>query len=311
MKKLIKLCAPACTAVLIFITMTLSSCTTMGGLLTNLATEIAVTEGVISRDTATRVQSAVEKSETASQGFTVEQEYSIGRGVASSILASYPLYQKEELTLYVNLVLQSLVANSETLEMINGYHAAVLDTNEINAFATSGGHILITKGLLKCAQSEDELACILAHELAHIQLQHNINAITAERKKDAGKAWGEALVSVAADNVDAMKELQKDFETVINTGAVLFESGYPQSQEFAADKKALEYAAAAGYNVKAMESVLDMLDKNTKPGQTGFGKNHPTPTSRLKSLKDQYNLYPSFNTEKVRTDRFNQAIKSL
>lgn len=305
MKKLIKLAAP------LFVAFAITSCTTVGGLLTGIASEIAVAEGVMSRDTADRVQSAVEKTGTAAQGFTVEQEYSIGRGVASSILSYYPLCEKEDLTVYVNLVLQSLVANSETLEMVNGYHAAVLDTTEINAFATSGGHILVTKGLLKCAQSEDELACVLAHELAHIQLQHNINAITAERKKDAGKAWGEALVSAASDNVDGMKELQKDFETVINTGAKLFESGYPQAQEFAADKKALEYVAAAGYNVNAMVSVLDMIDKNTKPGQTGFGKNHPTPADRKTNLNNQYKLYPSCNTEKVRTDRFNQAMKNL
>lgn len=305
MKKIIKLAASLILAI------SVTSCASMGSLLTNIATEIAVNEGVISKDTASRVQSAVEKSETAAQGFTVEQEYSIGRGVAASILSYYPLYEDEELTVYVNLVLQSLIANSETLEMVNGYHAAILDTKEINAFATSGGHILVTKGLLECAQSEDELACVLAHELAHIQLQHNIGAITAERKKDAGKAWGEAIVSAAADNVDEVKKIQKDFESVINTGAKLFESGYPQSQEFAADKKALEYVSAAGYSVNAMASVLDMIDKNTKPGQTGFGKNHPTPADRKNNLKDQYRLYPSYKTEEIRTNRFNQVMKNL
>lgn len=305
MKKFIKIAVP------LILLLSLSSCATMGGLLTDVAAEVAAQSGFISKDTANIVHKAVEKTETALQGFTVEQEYSIGRGVASSILNTYPVYENEELTVYVNLVLQALVSNSETLEMINGYHAAILDTDTINAFATSGGHILITRGLLDCTKSEDELACVLAHELAHIQLSHNINAIKSDRKKEAGKAWANALVSATADNITELKKLQTEFDLMITSGAKVFESGYPQSQEFAADKKALELAANAGYNPNAMNNVLEMLDKNTDSSKTGFGKNHPKPQDRMANLKNQYRLFSAKKTEKYRAERFEAAMKNL
>lgn len=305
MKKFIKLAVP------VFLTLYLTSCATMGGLLTDVAAEVAANSGFISHDTADMVHKAVEKTESALQGFTVEQEYTIGRGVASSILATYPLYENEELTMYVNLVLQTLVSNSETLEMINGYHAAILDTDVINAFATSGGHILVTRGLINCTKSEDELACVLAHELAHIQLCHNINAISSDRKKEAGKIWANALVSATADNISEVKKLKTEFNAMITSGAKFFETGYPQAQEFAADKKALELAAAAGYNPKAMDNVLDMLEATTSSNSAGFGKNHPKPQDRKKNLKNQYNSYPANKTEKYRTARFDTAMNQL
>jgi Zn-dependent protease with chaperone function len=47
-----------------------------------------------------------------------------------------------------------------------------MNTGEINAFATPGAHIFLTRGLAECAGSEDALAAVIAHELAHIQLRH-------------------------------------------------------------------------------------------------------------------------------------------
>ena len=121
----------------------------------------------------------------AAEPISAEQEYYIGRVVAATLLESYQLYENAELTEYVNSVCQTLALNSERPELFNGYYAAVLDTDQINAFATSGGHILITRGLLACTDSEDSLAAVLAHEIAHIQLQHSIKAIKTSRTSDA------------------------------------------------------------------------------------------------------------------------------
>jgi predicted Zn-dependent protease len=53
----------------------------------------------------------------------------------------------------------------------------ILDTREVNALTTSGGHIFVTRGFIALADSEDTLAAILAHEIAHIQLEHGVELI--------------------------------------------------------------------------------------------------------------------------------------
>ncbi len=71
--------------------------------------------------------------------------------------------------------------NSTQAAYIKSYYAAILDSNEINAFAASGGHLFVTLGLLDIVNSEDTLASVMAHEVAYIQLQHGIKAIKTRR----------------------------------------------------------------------------------------------------------------------------------
>ncbi len=72
---------------------------------------------------------------------------------------------------------QSLVIFSDRPETFGGYHFLLLDSNEINAFAAPGGLILVTRGMLQCCANEDELAAVLAHEIAHVEKKHGLTAI--------------------------------------------------------------------------------------------------------------------------------------
>ncbi|HBG36499.1 MAG TPA: peptidase M48, partial [Treponema sp.] len=101
----------------------------------------------------------------AAEPITPEQEYYIGRSVAATLLQSYDLADEVKLTAYLNKICMALVIHSERPELYNGYHVSILDSDQINAFATSGGHILITRGLLSCAENEDALASVIAHEI--------------------------------------------------------------------------------------------------------------------------------------------------
>ena len=120
-------------------------------------------------------------------GYTPQEKYEIGRTVGANILGTYSLYYNEELYSYLNLVCNSIIINSDGINPYKGYSVGVLDSKQINAFATPGGHILITRGMLKSVNSEDELAAVISHELSHIQLEHSIKAIKKnERTQTAG-----------------------------------------------------------------------------------------------------------------------------
>ncbi|GHV18685.1 hypothetical protein FACS189493_8230 [Spirochaetia bacterium] len=98
----------------------------------------------------------------------------VPRAVAADILTRYHLYtQKPQAAEYLNHICAAITINSPMPDMYNGYHAAILDSPELNAFAATGGHIFVCRGLLASLTGEDAVAAVLAHEIAHIQLRHS------------------------------------------------------------------------------------------------------------------------------------------
>lgn len=276
--------------------------------------------------------------------FSGEEEYFIGRTVAASVINKYPVYDDPAATFYVNQVLQSLVYDGDVRAVYNGYHAVILDTTEINAFATPGGHIFITKGLFEAAGSEDALAAILAHELAHVQNQHGLETIRADRagkvvQRETGaiakKLSGSIMEAIIEDKLEesfggipflgkpiAKATSKAITNTVMEGGLIeslgnavsnacdaLFISGYSKQDEFEADETALEFLYSAGYNVYAMQDMLNMMDELERKQKitTGVFSTHPKPKTRLKKIKPKLKKYPETKTDPVRTKRYNEV----
>lgn len=251
--------------------------------------------------------SAVSK---ASETITPEQEYYIGRAVAATLFESYTLYQNQKLTEYLNAVCGTLVINSSRPELFNGYHVAVLDSDQINAFATSGGHILVTRGLLECTDSEDALAAVLAHEVAHIQLMHSINAIKTSRISEALLATAGAAMTLSGN--ETLQDVADVFDQSVNEiVTTLVNTGYSQSQEYDADAVALEIMYNAGYNPAAMTEMLTLLKERQPLSSGGFASTHPSAENRLKKVREELPAYLEVSVPSVRQQRYNAAVVSL
>jgi predicted Zn-dependent protease len=116
----------------------------------------------------------------SAQDLDPSEEHYIGRTVAAQILAmpQYPLSADTRLGDYVTRVgLALAMTNDGVRHTFAGYQFAVLETAEVNAMACPGGTIFVTRGLLAKAGSEDELAAILAHEIAHVTARHGLEQI--------------------------------------------------------------------------------------------------------------------------------------
>jgi predicted Zn-dependent protease len=96
-------------------------------------------------------------TQKAARPISDEEEYFLGRAVAARILETYQLLKDPKLTEYVNSIGMVLALHSEKPYTHGGYHVAILDTDEMNAFACPGGTIFITRGMLKAVTNEDEL----------------------------------------------------------------------------------------------------------------------------------------------------------
>lgn len=281
---------------LLIISITISGCLTTSGVSLPGSLGTAVT-------TVTEVSKA-------SRPISDEEEYYIGRALAARILSTYKLINNAVLVDYINLVGLSVSLHSEKPNTFGGYHFAVLDTMEKNAFACPGGMIFITKGMLLTAKNEDELAAILAHEVAHINNRDGISAISSAR-------WTEALTVIgttAAKQYGSPEfgRLVSIFEgTIDDVFKTIVVNGYSQQQEFAADSKAVEYLRKAGYNPSAISDLISTLNLQGS-GSGGIMKTHPSTSERVERLMSQ--IKPaSLNMDslKKRSERFRAIIKKI
>lgn len=268
------------------------------------------------------VEQSMEKTmvsiEKAMEEISPEMEYYIGRTVAATILSQYKVLNAPELTEYVNKICASLVINSTKPYLYKGYFVIILDTDEINAMATPGGHIFITKGLLKCTDSEDALASVIAHEISHILLGHSIKAIKSSRITDAAM---NALITIGAyslneiDFIEVNKESLELFNQTSSTiVGTLVNSGFSVAQEYTADCTALMLMDKTGYEPDAMVNMLTALKKSetVKKRESGWGKTHPEPKKRLKVVKRFLRkIEPNGSKKSKRQKRYNSYMQTM
>lgn len=292
-------------SLLLFLSLSIFSCVVIEGLGTITSIVGAVANNPV-LEAAGNATSSVIKAATP---ITPENEYYIGRSVAANILGTYKIYDNPKATKYVNMVLQTLVLNSDCLGMYKGYRAAILDTKQINAFATPGGHILVTRGLLEYTDSEDALAAVLAHEISHINLQHGLNAIKTDRWTNAAVAvTGAVLSSINEDLATIVVSFDETISTLVTT---VVNTGYSKEQEYEADVQALSVMSSAGYNPHAMKDMLTLLKAKSSRSSGGFVSTHPSASSRLRKVKKALKKHKEIDIPKIRIDRFQEAIQKI
>ncbi|AEF85389.1 peptidase, M48 family [Treponema primitia ZAS-2] len=239
----------------------------------------------------------------AENDMSPEDFYYMGRAVAANILTRYRLYtQKPAQTLYLNTICSAITVNSPQPNLYNGYHVMILDTPELNAFATPGGHIFITRGMLEAANSEDALAAVIAHEIAHIQLNHGATLI--KEMKDIRD------LSNVADRAAAIatREASLNERTMLFDNSVremvntLIQNGYAREQEFAADTYALRLLSLAGYVPSSLVDVLNSIQKTGTSG--GINGTHPSPAQRITNVQRELPRYRTQDTRSFRASRF-------
>jgi len=237
--------------------------------------------------------------------YTMEDEYALGRVIAASILGKYkPYTANQDLTNYVNRICQTIVINSPQPAIFNGYHVLILDSPEFNAFASPGGHLFITRGLVEACSSEDILAAVIAHELAHVMLKHGIaiaNSFEAQMNVHAADAarQGQALAQSSAAN--RLMSYRQQVSGLLDTLTV---SGYAQEQEFEADREAAVLLATAGYDPNAIVEMLRILQRVQSSQMGGFNTTHPTPAARISNVEGlMWNIRVN-DTKSFRVPRF-------
>ncbi len=153
------------------------------------------------------------------------------------------------------------------------YRVRVLNIDMINAFAASGGHIVVFRGLIDSAEHPDEVAAVLAHEIAHVEEHHVTEAMV--------RAMGTQIV------INAM--LGGGGDTLAGFGHNLINTGYSREAERAADKRGLEILRAAGLRTHGMTRFFQRLKEahGDTAAALGIFSTHPPTEERIRSAKEQ------------------------
>jgi predicted Zn-dependent protease len=268
---------------------------------------VAEAGGYISGRDKEAIQKGAKVARKTFQDLTEEEEYYIGRAVAARILDTYPLSTDRRLTGYVERVGGTVAACSDRPETFGGYHFAVLETDEVNAFAAPGGIILVTEGMVRTAKDEEMLAAILAHEVGHVCAKHGLKAIKQSRLIEAFEFLAvEGAARTSNENIARLSQVYDQvLDDVIET---LVEKGYSRKQEYEADELSLTFACRAGYDPDGLRRALASLEEQESGGM-GLFSTHPPSGDRLREATKKTSCGPpTGDAVALRTARFSSTV---
>jgi len=234
------------------------------------------------------------------------EERALGREAAATLLGAEPVLDDAAVQRYVNRVGLWIALQSERPSL--QWRFAVLDDEDVNAFAAPGGYVFVTKGLLLSLGTEAELAGALGHEVAHVVRKHHLKALTKDKRVQA--ISGAALSGLAKDD----PKRQEQVAQLVQGVKTLYARGLDKQDELNADRVGIIYAARAGYDPSGMVGVLQKLDAQD-PATNKMAlllKTHPAPAERLTALDGVFGtgkLDPLQGIEGA--ERYRAALASL
>ena len=203
---------------------------------------------------------------------TQEEEVKIGADVSLKIRQRFGVVQDLAVHKYVTLVGTMVAQQTERPAL--PWIFIVLDTDGVNAFASPGGFVHITRGALGLIRNEAELAAVLGHEMTHVAHKHTVNAI---RKGNAVKMGTEAA---SARSSFLSNYANKAYEMVL-------ENSFDRGDELDADAGSIALAQKLGYAPASLADFLTRLDERNRdqPQQNGLFASHPATQERIDKVR--------------------------
>lgn len=217
--------------------------------------------------------------------FSYEEDIMLGKQLNEEILNrpdQYPILNPEQYPQayqYLSGILEKILESGEVnyQEEFPWQIYIIQDDSTLNAFATPGGYIYVYSGLIKYLEKEDDLAGVLAHEIAHADLRHSTRQLQ--------KAYGLNLIlSLALGEGGSVAE-QIIGKVVGDLSTLSFSRQYEKE----ADLMSVEYLAGTPYQCDAAKSFfLKLREKEEAQGFVPtFLSTHPNPDNRIEAIENK------------------------
>jgi len=215
---------------------------------------------------------------------STEQEITLGKQVTAEVEKEAKIHPDAALQAYVQGIGARLARVSPRQDV--SYAFKVIDAPDtVNAFALPGGNMYVYTGLMRLCENEAELAGVMAHEIAHVALQHHGKSLTRQ--------YGIQVVTsmVLGENPNAAAQVVSGLLGQAMT------SRFSRQEEIEADTLGMEILFRAGYNPGAMRSFFNkMLSEEKKNGGGTWlpiFASHPPTADRLANLNARFTQYPA------------------
>ncbi len=213
-------------------------------------------------------------------GITIKEEVDLSREFMKVVLKQFDLIRDPQIERYVNSIGKRIIAVVPPQPF--SYHFYVIRSDEYNAFATPAGHIFLNSGLIEAMENEDELAGIIAHEIAHVVCRHISQKIERSKKIQL------ATLAAMAAGVFLGAAGSATAASTVTTGAMAagqsIELAYSRDDERQADQLGLEYMAKAGYDGTGLLTMLKKIRSRQWFGSNAvptYLKTHPGSEERM------------------------------
>lgn len=178
---------------------------------------------------------------------------------------------------------ETYLRNNNRLDAIHNYswEFNLVQDNSANAFCMPGGKIVVYEGLLPVTQSEDALAIVLGHEIAHAVAKHSAEQLSTQVKQQAGaKLLGAVLGATGVSNTTSLLT-----QTAFSLGSKLGSLKYSRDNESEADYMGLIFAAMAGYDPSVAISFWQRMASSSTNSRLAFLSDHPSDAKRIANIQ--------------------------
>jgi len=236
-------------------------------------------------------ETAKEKKERERHEQDLKNDVEIGKKYAAEVEKEYKPSKQQAMVDRVNRIGDELqkIANTTRVRVSWGdsrlnafeYHFRVVESKEVNAFSLPGGYIFVYEGLVKFAESDDELAGVLAHEISHASFRH-IATLQREAQKFQLATLPAILVAIFSGGQTGAGVMT--LSQLISTSKG---SGWSQEAELAADYGSFQYLQHTSYNPVGMLTFIERLARAQSAQESvdwGIFRTHPPSRERAEAL---------------------------
>ncbi|NOQ94265.1 MAG: M48 family metalloprotease [Methylophaga sp.] len=220
-----------------------------------------------------------------------QQEYQIGLGFYWRLQQSVDLLDDPEINSYLQSLGYRLVANSDAPHL--PFTFFMVPDSSVNAFAAPGGFIGVNSGLLLTSQREDEVASVLAHEIAHVTQRHLLRSF--EKSQQMSIPMTIAMIAAALLGA-ADPAMGSAAIMAVQAGGVQSQLNFTRANESEADNLGMHTLVRSGFDALAMPAFFERLQQASR-FYTGnavpeFLRTHPVTTSRIADARGRAVRYP-------------------
>lgn len=206
--------------------------------------------------------------------YSTEKEVRLGKSLSRAVEKRFPRVEDATAQERVREIGAAIAEVCDRKDVV--YRFNIIEHREVNAFALPGGYVYLTSELLATVESDDEIACILAHEVGHITARHTI------KRLQAGLGYNVLMILIAREETATKRD--------VNEAIGLLALQYSREDEILADRLAVRYAGKAGYNPEAMLTFLNRLRKIMREEarrEKNKAETHPHLGDRIRVVKEE------------------------